>query len=125
MCQIRQRREAALSARSGAGGALEADWAEASGWRLWSTWARTQWQMCTRMADNLQTLAISAGYNGQFSILFNRKTHIAQHAVHPTGKCSFSKPCTNRFGDFDDLNGPIKSTLTSIRKRNYWHKNPW
>ena len=80
-------------------------------------------QVCARVTNNFHTVIIFGGDDRQSSVMFNDIACIDQLAVYTTGDTGFGKARTNIQRHIHWAHSMIKTTLTTVRKRNYRHSN--
>ncbi|MNC26703.1 hypothetical protein D3C75_748450 [compost metagenome] len=78
-------------------------------------------QVGTGVAQNVQTVFVFGGDDGQGGIGFDQLARIHQFTVHPAGNARLGETGTYVGGDVHDGNGVGKLTLAAVRQSNDWH----
>ena len=78
-------------------------------------------QVGAGVAQNVQTVFVFGGDDGQGGIGFDQLARIHQFTVHPAGNARLGETGTYVGGDVHDGNGVGKLTLAAVRQSNDWH----
>ena len=73
------------------------------------------------MADNVDTVLIPLGHDGEISVVFDRETGIDQLAIHTAGNGGLGKSGADVCGDIVNGNRFGKTAVAAIRQGNNRH----
>src|ERR1019366_1555098 len=83
---------------------------------------RVRQQVSGGMPEDLETLRIPVGHDGQMGIAVDDARRIDQHAVDLTGERRLGETRTDTGRDLRHGDGGIEALLASVGKSNYRHK---